>query len=93
MRKLDGNGLTADEVDEIVSTHAIDPATLRSGDFDGYFTARRQALVGLIEGAMGKHVNRDWDGETERPAEGPEAFEPEPDDHEDGVTVEGDEED
>ncbi|GAB1515066.1 GmrSD restriction endonuclease domain-containing protein [Actinophytocola sp. KF-1] len=93
MRKLDGNGLTPDQVDDIVRTHAIDPATLRSGDFDGYFTARRQALVGLIEGAMGKHVNRDWDGEDQRPAEGPEAFEPEPDDQEDGVPAEGDEED
>lgn len=92
MRKLDGNGLSANEVDDIVRTHAVDPVRLRSGDFDGYFIARRRSLVALVEAAMGKQVNRDWDDEGQPSAEGPEAFEPEPDDHEDGVTAEGDDE-
>lgn len=92
MATLDSNGLSAEQVDDIIRTHAIDPATLRAGDFDGYFASRRKALIGLVEAAMGKQVNRDWDGEVSKPVEGPDAFEPEPDDHEDGVTIDGEEE-
>jgi hypothetical protein len=89
MLKLDGNGLDPEEVDAVIRTHAIDPASLRAGDFDDYVSSRRNALVGVIEAAMGKQVNRDWDDGDPHDAEGPEAFESEPDDHEDGVTVEG----
>lgn len=49
------------EVDEIVRSHAIEPATLRAGDFDAYFRCRRGALVGLVERAIGKQVLRNWD--------------------------------
>lgn len=86
MKKLDGNGLAPDKVDSIIRTHSIDPATLRAGDFDGYFWSRLNSLLGLIEAAMGKQVNRDLDWES------PDEFEPEPDDHEDGVAALGEEE-
>lgn len=61
MPKLDDKGLTPDQVDEKIRTHAIDPSFLRQGDFDGFFTDRRRRLVELIEDAMGKPVTRDWD--------------------------------
>jgi len=38
----------------ILETHLIDPQYLRSDDFAGFFTARRSALLSLIETAMGK---------------------------------------
>ncbi len=79
MARLDNNGITPDAVDEIIRSHAIDPATLRSGDFDTYFAARRKSLVALIEGAMGKPANRDWDEDADD-TEAPEAFADGPDD-------------
>ena len=47
------------ELDEIVTTHLVPPAALRSSNFDSYFTQRRDALVHLVEEAMGKAVQRD----------------------------------
>lgn len=70
MHRLDAKGLTPDKVDAQITTHAIDPALLRDGDFDGYFNDRRHRLVALIEKAMNKPVARDWDvdsDETDRP--------------------------
>lgn len=58
MARLDNQGLSSDQVDALIRTHAIDPATLRAGDFDAYFESRRQALLDLIEAAMGKPVLR-----------------------------------
>ena len=63
--RLDAKGLSAEQVDAQIATHAIDPAFLRSGDFDGYFQDRRRRLVDLIESAMGKSVVRDWDVDSE----------------------------
>lgn len=74
MSRLDSNGLSADQVDDLIRTHAIDPAYLRAGDFDAYFADRRRRLVALVEAAMGKAVNHDID--SVEPAEGPEAFSP-----------------
>jgi hypothetical protein len=51
--------LTSPALDGIVRTHLVDPATLRSDDFDRYFAQRRDALVHLVEKAMGKAVQRD----------------------------------
>ena len=62
---LDAKGLSAEQVDAQIATHAIDPAFLRAGDFDGYFQDRRRRLVDLIESAMGKSVVRDWDVDSE----------------------------
>jgi len=40
----------------ILQTHLIDPALLRSDDFEEFYVARRTALVSAIEQAMGKQV-------------------------------------
>ncbi len=64
MTKLDA-GNSPSRVDELVSTHAIDPATLRAGKFENFFLARLESLVAIIEKAMGKSVNRDWDEHVE----------------------------
>lgn len=60
MQKLDRRvQIPAEEVDEIISAHCIDPAALRAGEFDTFFRNRREALLELIEGAMGKPAARD----------------------------------
>ncbi len=46
-------------MNEIIASHVIDPAHLRADDFDGFFTARSQALLDRIERAMGKAIARD----------------------------------
>jgi len=46
-------------LDDILRTHVVDPSAMRSSDFDAYFARRRDALVGLVEQAMGKAVQRD----------------------------------
>jgi hypothetical protein len=50
------------EIDQHLRSHLIDPARLRSDDFDGFIAARREALLKLIEGAMGG--GRVYRGET-----------------------------
>lgn len=64
MPKLDA-GLPEGHLDILVRTHAIDPGTLRDGDFDAFFRTRMKALVALIEKATGKAVTRDWDDNAE----------------------------
>jgi hypothetical protein len=55
-------------VDALVRTHRIDPAHLRSGDFEAYFAGRQEALVQLVTDAMGKAVVRRQDPpDVERP--------------------------
>jgi hypothetical protein len=46
-------------VDQLLSTHLVDPAALRTDDFDTYFANRRAALLALVESAMGKAAQRD----------------------------------
>lgn len=48
-----------ERLDELLSNHLIDAAHLRSDDLEGFWTYRREALVGLIEEAMHKSVQRD----------------------------------
>ncbi len=43
-------------MDAILRTHNIDPALLRTDDFDGFFQTRKAALLVLIERAMGKEA-------------------------------------
>jgi len=43
-------------LDDVLDTHAVSAALLRSDDFEGFFEARRQALLEVIAGAMGKPV-------------------------------------
>jgi hypothetical protein len=73
-------GILAVKLDGIVATHAIDPGTLRAGDFDMFFSDRRARLIAIISEAMGKPVT----GEEDTTGEGSAAaFEPEPPDMED----------
>lgn len=46
-------------LDERLSTHVIDPVLLRADDFDGFFDARAEQLLGRIESATGKRIARD----------------------------------
>lgn len=48
-------------LDELLGTHLIPAALLRSDDFNGYFSTRREALCKLVERAIGKAVQRDID--------------------------------
>ena len=48
--------ITQTEQDEILNTHLIDPVCLRSDDFEGFYQARKQALLSLVEQAMGKVI-------------------------------------
>lgn len=56
----------ASTIDSVVGGHLIDTELLWADDFDAFFTARSEALCGLIEEALGKPVTRDI-------AEAPEA--------------------
>ncbi|QDW18420.1 DUF262 domain-containing protein [Micrococcus sp. KBS0714] len=71
--RLDDKGLTPQQVDAQISTHAIDPALLRAGDFDAFFNDRRRRLVSMIENAMCKPVVRDWEVDSES-TDAPENF-------------------
>ena len=78
-------GVDSEALDALVSTSKIDASALRDDDFIRFFSARRDALVALIEAAMGKDVQRDVaSGEM---LEAPEKFEEVLDDTE--VEVEG----
>lgn len=50
------SSISEDRMDEILSTHLIDHATMRSDDFDSFFHQREQELIKRIESAMGKKV-------------------------------------
>jgi hypothetical protein len=52
-------GITAARMDEILTSHVIDPTALRANDFDGFFNARAEALLERIEQAMGKPIARE----------------------------------
>ena len=49
-------GLGDDAMDILLTSHALEPALLRSDDFDRFVEDRRRRLVALIERAMGKQV-------------------------------------
>lgn len=75
-------GISQEQLDAILSTHAIDPVSLRMADFEPFFDRRRAALLDLVEAAMGKAAQRDVETPDEL-VEAPAAFEPEPDDLDD----------
>lgn len=50
------NTQTAKGMDALLASHALEPALLRSDDFDRFVEDRRRRLVALIERAMGKQV-------------------------------------
>lgn len=41
-------------MDEILGSHLVEPGLLRTDDFDNFYKARKQALLEIIENAMGK---------------------------------------
>lgn len=43
-------------MDSILKSHCIEPRLLRSDNFEDFYVARRKALLGLIEDAMGKRA-------------------------------------
>ena len=57
--KLPHQGSASDaEVDRHLQSHLIDPTLLRADDFDAFIAHRREALLALIEKAIGKSVYR-----------------------------------
>lgn len=48
--------LSDDAMDALLDSHRIDPEALRTDDFQRFYQARKLALLGLIEKAMGKAV-------------------------------------
>jgi hypothetical protein len=54
--------------DAILSSHGISPDHLKTDDFDGFYRARRETLLTLIETAMGKAAYRGEAAQAEAPA-------------------------
>lgn len=52
-------GITPSRMNEILRSHCIEPQLLRADLFDEFFNARAEALMRLVERAMGKEVVRD----------------------------------
>lgn len=48
--------LADDAMDALLASHALEPALLRSDDFDRFIEDRRRRLLRLIERAMGKQI-------------------------------------
>jgi hypothetical protein len=53
------NGLTPSNLNAILETHIIDPAILRTDNFEHFYEARFEQLLQRIENAMGKLIPRD----------------------------------
>ena len=63
--KLDADTSAAGvELDEILRSRRIDPTLVRADDFDAFYTARKTALLEMIEGVMGKAALRDGTGDA-----------------------------
>lgn len=77
-------GISADALDEVLRTHAINPATLRADDFYAFYAARSAKLLGLVEAAMGKSAVRS-ERDKYLGTEAPESFDLEPDEDDDDV--------
>ena len=57
LRKIEEHcRISPDRLDEILSTHLIEPEHLRNDDFNRFFETRMDALSEIIEQAMGKPV-------------------------------------
>lgn len=52
-------GISPTQLDALLKTHVVDPKALREDDFAAFFEARMEAIVGLIEAATHKPVQRD----------------------------------
>lgn len=54
LRALEAEGISRRRMDEILRSHLIEPETLRADDFDAFLNKRAQALMELVNRAMGK---------------------------------------
>ena len=61
-------GLSSDQLDDIIRTHLIEPRYLRQDDFQSFFDARIGALASLVATAMNKPVVEEK-GSNEREVE------------------------
>jgi hypothetical protein len=66
-------GSNADDLNKILRSHVIDPAALRSDNFDAFFQGRQQALLQRIEASTGRPVVR----EVKEPQPAPSDYEAE----------------
>ncbi|MGC4815609.1 GmrSD restriction endonuclease domain-containing protein [Micromonospora sp. DT228] len=78
--------ITSAQLDAVLQSHAIDPKHLRAADFEAFFDARTEALLELVEGAMGKRAVRS-DETSGVGDESPEAFDLEPEEPEDDLVL------
>lgn len=59
LNRLSGEAsINPERLDECISSHGVQPELMRADDFDGFFDARREALLTMIESAMGKAAFR-----------------------------------
>jgi hypothetical protein len=61
----------SDSLDNFLTSHGIDPAILRSDNFQSFLRQRARFLLGLIEKATGKAISGRDSEETVRAFEGP----------------------
>ncbi|WP_348256411.1 DUF262 domain-containing protein [Leptolyngbya sp. PL-A3] len=54
LRALEAEGISRRRMDEILRSHLIEAETLRADDFDAFLSKRAQALMELVNRAMGK---------------------------------------
>ncbi len=52
----DAHKISSERVDELITSHHVTPALLRSDDFDAFIRDRARQLLDLIGAAMGKTV-------------------------------------
>lgn len=57
--------LTDEGMDEILTSHRIDHAAMRSDDFDRFFTKRAASLLELVGSAMGKVIMQSIEPESD----------------------------
>jgi hypothetical protein len=67
--------IAGSDIDSYLVTHLVDPALLRADDFAAYYKARQEALLRMIEEAMGRSAYR---GEATNEPEAELDAEPEP---------------
>ncbi|MBY0435278.1 MAG: DUF262 domain-containing protein [Cyclobacteriaceae bacterium] len=57
---LDDGGMNA-----ILESHLIDPASLRTDNFEQFYELRKQSLLEIVEQAMGKAIDKDNDSQND----------------------------
>jgi len=62
LQTIQNQGIPEEKLDAILESHLVDPALLRTDDFDHFIQTRAGQLLTLIEQAMGKTISgRDSD--------------------------------